>query len=77
MGENSLSYKENGFNMDEATVCEHYVLEEFSGMENKAPYAVCDTNWVKRLTEVVELTEEKYTTAHPCKAEGGMGNFVP
>ena len=46
-------------------------------MEKKAPNAVCDTNWVQRLTEVVELTEEKYTTGHPCKVEGGMGNFVP
>ena len=76
VGESSLSYQENCFNTDEATVCAHYVLEEYVIPEDEAPCAVCDTNWVQRLTEVVKLMEDKYTTSYPCMAEGGMGNIM-
>ena len=77
VGDNTQSYQENCLNTDESHVCCHFVLEEYGIPEDEAVYAICNTNWIQRLTEEVKQTEDHYTTSYPCMAEGGKGDIVP
>ena len=77
LAETSLTYQEKCFNTEEATVCAHYVLEEFGIPEDEEPCSRCETNWVQRLADIVERTEGNYTTAYPCMNEEGHGHIVP
>ena len=77
LAETSLTYQENCFDTEEATVCAHYVLEEFGIPEEEEPCSWCETNWVQRLADIVERTEGMYTTAYPCMPEEGHGHIIP
>ena len=68
LAETSLTYQENCFDTEEAAVCAHYVLKKFR---------IPETNWVQRLADIVECTEDKYTIAYPCMSEGGQGLIGP
>ena len=75
--ETSLTYQDYCFNTEEATVCTHYLLEEYGIPEEEEPCSRCETNWAQRLADVVERTDRKYTTAYPCMTEEGHGHIIP
>ena len=71
VGDTTQTYQENCLNTDESHVCCHLMLEELGVPEDDAECAHCSNHWVQRLTEVVEQTEDHYTTSYHCIAEGG------
>ena len=75
--ETSLTYQENCFDTEEATVGAHYVLEEFGIPEDEEPCSRCETNWSQRLANVLECTVGNYTTAYPCMTMDGHVYIVP
>ena len=67
LGDNILQYQENCHLTEEATLCQHFLLEELSVPEEEATCARCETNWYQQLVDMVERSVGDYTTAHLCK----------
>ena len=68
----SLTYQENSLdNVDEDPVSAHYILEDGVVPEEDLECPSCNTTWGQRLREVVEQTEELYTTSYTCISECG------
>ena len=77
LADTTLTYQGNCLDTDESNVCCHFLLEEFCVSEDDVGCALCSTNWGMMLREVIKQTEDRYTTAYPCLAEGGKGNIFP
>ena len=75
--DNVLQYQENCYSMDEATLCQHFLLEELAVPEEEVVCARCKTNWHQRLVDMVERSVGDYTTAYPCMTSDNQAHVVP